>query len=836
MHQLFSQVLSQRDLSRAGDLFSLEDGEIEDCLSQALDHIKAISCSLDYLTNDNDQAVVEICITRITTAIRETGSIERHSTALVGLWESCLEHKLTPQGENTEDTPHAKIASDITSCILQNYSCPSVMVLAVPVAVRFLQRGNRELSRNMSSYLSLAAIAKADLLAEHTEAITLSVLGGNHMLLRVLPSVYPRQPETIHRHLGNLTSMMPQLESPEQQHLIRLIQMIAEQHPLMLSPQVPALVGYLGDQSLTEALLGALVDISQASPSSLVSFLPALRNVGQQLPALLGHVAKIYSAVGIISQTHAHNSLVYLVSLLGSMEHSFHHTLLLEIRALTDRYPSLLGGCGKDICRMSNSFAAMGRVLGRRLEESAATHCRVDEACPPSPSACLPTRGGGGGGGGGEGSEQQLLVKIQAFEEKMGEEGGVDDVDVDSPAPQRRYSLSQAVREERHEMRFNRSKSLALHAVRSRSINSDTGEDGEGVELSPDKAFSSTLPNQHSENQEAQSSERRLTGDVCPPIIAPLDRGIKEAEKGQSREKDEAKEEQDEADRLFIHLRDNMETIRDFCKDMVQHIPIPEQCVIEDSNRGCVAKLSFSCPLKGHYCLYGKSCFSLTSRQPHLWIHIMLLHLQAKSSIPLCSKDECVQKLASLWEKTQLKGVHSFPMAMTQHATPHRKDLDSLQIHLEEVRFFDLFGYSEEEAGWLCFMCNNPEKATVVNQEGQPLIEGKLKEKQVRWKFIKRWKTRYFTLAGNQLLFRRGKSKDELDDIPIELSKVQSVKVVAKKRRDRSLPRAFEIFTDSKTYVLKAQDEKHAEEWLQCINVAVAQAREKENREATTYL
>lgn len=46
----------------------------------------------------------------------------------------------------------------------------------------------------------------------------------------------------------------------------------------------------------------------------------------------------------------------------------------------------------------------------------------------------------------------------------------------------------------------------------------------------------------------------------------------------------------------------------------------------------------------------------------------------------------------------------------------------------------------------------------VVNKEGQPLIEGKLKEKQVRWKFIKRWKTRYFTLAGNQLLFRKGKS------------------------------------------------------------------------------
>ncbi|XP_061538394.1 ventricular zone-expressed PH domain-containing protein isoform X4 [Phycodurus eques] len=302
MHQLFSQVLGQRDLSRAGDLFSLEDAAIEDCLSQALDQIKSISCSPDYLTNDNDQAVVEICITRITTAIRETSSIERHSTALVGLWESCLEHNLTPQGDSTEDTPHTKIASDITSCILQNYTCPSVMVLAVPVAVRFLHRGNRELSRNMSSYLSLAAIVEVDLLAEHTEAITLSVLAGNYMLLRVLPSVYPRQPDVIHRHLGKLTAVMSQLESTEQQHLIRLLQLVAEQHPLMFSPQVPALVSYLGNQSLIEAILGTLVNVSQASPSSLVSCLPKLRTVGQQWPALLGHVAKIHGAVGIISE------------------------------------------------------------------------------------------------------------------------------------------------------------------------------------------------------------------------------------------------------------------------------------------------------------------------------------------------------------------------------------------------------------------------------------------------------------------------------------------------------------------------------------------------------
>uniref|UniRef100_A0A8C5U6C2 Ventricular zone-expressed PH domain-containing protein homolog 1 n=1 Tax=Malurus cyaneus samueli TaxID=2593467 RepID=A0A8C5U6C2_9PASS len=175
MHHLFGLVLAQKDLSRAGDLFSLEDAEIEGSLSEALEQIRIISSAADYQTNDNDQAVVEICVTRITTAIRETSSIERHGKALVELWESCLEHNLKPSGKD-EDAPHAKIASDIMSCILQNYNRPPVMALAVPVAVKFLQRGNKELCRNMSSYLSLAAIAEAELLAEHTETIVKSVL------------------------------------------------------------------------------------------------------------------------------------------------------------------------------------------------------------------------------------------------------------------------------------------------------------------------------------------------------------------------------------------------------------------------------------------------------------------------------------------------------------------------------------------------------------------------------------------------------------------------------------------------------------------------------------
>lgn len=129
--------------------------------------------------------------------------------------------------------------------------------------------------------------------------------------------------------------------------------------------------------------------------------------------------------------------------------------------------------------------------------------------------------------------------------------------------------------------------------MRSRSINSDPGEDGDGVELSPDSISSSNaLPNRHSENQEAPPTERKPTGDGPPHIPSALARGVKEAERGESREKDGEKQEHRETDRLFLHLSDNMETIREFCKDLVQQIPMPEQCVIEGKQNGFV---SFVC-------------------------------------------------------------------------------------------------------------------------------------------------------------------------------------------------------------------------------------------------
>ena len=52
------------------------------------------------------------------------------------------------------------------------------MELSLPTAVKFLHQNNRELSRNLSSYLSLAAIDNSKLLAKHIVPILQGIIGG----------------------------------------------------------------------------------------------------------------------------------------------------------------------------------------------------------------------------------------------------------------------------------------------------------------------------------------------------------------------------------------------------------------------------------------------------------------------------------------------------------------------------------------------------------------------------------------------------------------------------------------------------------------------------------
>jgi oligoribonuclease (3'-5' exoribonuclease) len=110
--------------------------------------IRDIVSAPDFPTNHNDQSLVEICITRLTSAIRETRTIEHHADALVALLETCLNYNLRPVNGGP-DPPHAKIASDVMSCIFLNYRYVSISTLITELRGRWHRPWYKQEKKNL---------------------------------------------------------------------------------------------------------------------------------------------------------------------------------------------------------------------------------------------------------------------------------------------------------------------------------------------------------------------------------------------------------------------------------------------------------------------------------------------------------------------------------------------------------------------------------------------------------------------------------------------------------------------------------------------------------------
>lgn len=125
------------------------------------------------------------------------------------------------------------------------------MQRALPVAVKFLHKGNKELSRNMASYLSLAAIEHASLLTPHVQPIMDSIISGikahffvqenvqfflgNYPLCRVLAQIYEVSPEPFQGHAMALVSLLPHCDNQEKLALLNLFSLMAKDSPTVIS-------------------------------------------------------------------------------------------------------------------------------------------------------------------------------------------------------------------------------------------------------------------------------------------------------------------------------------------------------------------------------------------------------------------------------------------------------------------------------------------------------------------------------------------------------------------------------------------------------------------------
>ncbi|XP_023952535.2 protein melted [Bicyclus anynana] len=951
MHELLKHVLTERDLTRAGDIFAIPDSEIVDDLNEVLKQITDISSRPDYTRNDRDQALIEICVTRVTSCIKETGTLEKYCGALVALLESCLHHNLMPVGHlRDDDPPHAKIASDVIACIVlvsfplqankEASGNAEVMELFLPVAVQFLHKGNREISRHMARYLSLAAVHHAVLLKPHVQTIMDSIMSGNYPLCRILTNLYEVCPEPLEGHVTALVSLLPHAEPVEKSSLFALFEQIAARRPEALKTAIPQLLSYLCPNTASQNdpgcmcidLLQVIASVSRSRAALVSEHSAAVRRASRAphaTPRATELVATILATLGYTSRERAQEALNFVVERLAGAEWAEQAALLREATALCSAYPALftdrllaalrannsnrpksthgevnrtpggvtivkLGGqnsttapvstgstvtplastapvsLGSTVTSVTSVAPVTGYTRRAKLGDSRSTG-RLHPG-PNSHRSMTRLNVAGGSVGGLHKSMTRLSSSQQINAQQnmtppqiVGSKptvavagGGAVTVTAISPPLAPRV----AARHHHHNIVIGPSTSTnpgptiipgpPSLQTQSISVNPLTGKSSDAlVPASVSIQHSNTALGQVSVITSTPSTGPVLTqtcgsGPIAvgsnPIPIGPVTVTSRRANNtsvtminssnsnnSNSNHRISVFEPYPMRDTVQHFCEKHLDKIKAYMDNVSLRIPPPAKCTIEERRSKKQARLSFACGRRGPHCLYARAAFSMRTRAPRVWIHLMFLALQARHAAALSSRDPTVASLKHCWDI--LKCENKTFLTLVTGAFPGLKEQEMLVNELRAAGFFDVFEVNSTrtdgasvpptQATWGCFLCNHPERAVgFLAADGQPVIEGQLKEKKGRWRLFRRWRTRYFTLSGAHLSCKGSSGGESID-----INQIRSVKV---SRGARNIPKAFEIFTGDQTLILKPKDGKNAEEWAQCLSIAVAHSQARD--------
>ncbi|WKX95463.1 hypothetical protein Q1695_012151 [Nippostrongylus brasiliensis] len=867
MHPLMISVLAQRQLNAAGQLFTLSDYDVITDLHTAFSRLKEIFNTPHYIDRRVDQSVVEIVIARIVAAIRETGSIDTYSAELVDVLDSCLNHPMSVLNSEGEyvDSPHCKIASDLLSSLFLHYAKRSVMTLTLPVAMKAVGSSNQELVRNTTSYISLAAIHNGKALSHYALQIISYIINGNHSLLRVLPQVYPDNREPFHAHIPQLLSVLREADCSEKLSLFQLASMVANEKPDLLTPYLTQFDHYLLSPSTCTAVLNIYMSlISQGRAHTLAPFLPTLSKACQQ-PAFNGNLATIYKIMGNIGRVSLPLATEVLDELVRSAQHTDDEQLLssilTEIEGVGEAWPSALR-LHIDILR------AVGKGYNKRVIDRILA--LVGNSTHPSMNGDVTVISIANGE---KNSSDSLIAKTYSRVP-----GGTEIITsgprtifpvCESPADNSALELDRNTHSLAMQYQNRSSGSLprragqgsasqSLQGMRTTSENADSRDLSQSsVTASSITAFTQphpktqTLPAGFAPNPQIQigkdgrvrplvGSRRAANWAAGYETTFPANSGPVTTTKMHALSEEEERQWAKSVDRSdvvlqFVDHRRNK--IRRYVSDVAMRFPIPIQCTVEGSKSSKHRMIvHFSCQVHSSYCAFHDDyMFAFKTKFAPVWLHLMFLQMQSSSIENGCGvvsqSSSQFLTLARCWQclPSRITREQAFVTLVTS-AFPTVKEQDKLFKELEDTSFFDCFSLDGPSNRWSCFSCSHPERVKWFVEDGgsQRVLEGQLKEKKGRWRFLRRWHTKYFTLSSAALTCSSEMASESNAIVPaIDLRSIRSIRSLSRGRKSRkSLRKAFEIFTsDNTSVVLKATDEKKAEEWLQYLQIAVAHAR-----------
>nr|CDJ90632.1 Pleckstrin homology domain containing protein [Haemonchus contortus] len=723
---------------------------------------------------------------------------------------------------------------------------------------------NQELVRNTTSYISLAAIHNGKALSHYALQIIAYIINGNHSLLRVLPQVYADNREPFHAHIPQLLSVLRDADCSEKLSLLQLASMIANEKPDLLTPYLSQFDQYLLSPSTCTAVLNIYMSlISQGRAHTLAPFLSTLSKAGK-MPAFNGNLATIYKIMGNIGRVSQPLASDVLEELVRNAQHTDDEqllsTILTEIEGVGEAWPSALL-LHIDVLR------AIGRGYNKRVIDRILALVGNSTRSVVNGDVTMITIANGE-----KNSSDSLLSKTFAR---------VNGAEIISSGPRTVFPVcespadSSALELDRNThslaMQYQNRSSGSLprrtgHGSTSQSLQGmrSTSENAGSRDLSQSSATASsltastqiqpktqTLPAGFAPNTQIQigkdgrvrpviGSRRTANWASAYETTFPANSGPVTTTKMHPLSEEEERQWAKSVDRSdvvlqFVDHRRNK--IRRYVSDVAARFPIPIQCTVEGSKSSKHRMIvHFSCQVHSAYCAFHDDyMFAFKTKFAPVWLHLMFLQMQSTSIENGCGvvsqSSAPFLTLARCWEclPSRITKERAFVTLVTS-AFPTVKEQDKLFKELEEASFFDCFSLDGPSNQWSCFSCSHPERVKSFVEDGgsQRVLEGQLKEKKGRWRFLRRWHTKYFTLSSAALTYTSEEASESNAIVPaIDLRSIRSVRSLSRGRKSRkSLRRAFEIFTsDNTSVVLKATDEKKAEEWLQYLQIAVAHAR-----------
>ncbi|KAM3718394.1 Protein melted [Dirofilaria immitis] len=965
MHTLLVRILEHRQLSHAGQLFTISDYDVITDLHRTLAKIKSIFNAPDYCHNENDQSVVEIVLARITAAIREMNSIETYAPALVDTLGNCLSHEMTATDLNgiIIDTPHCKIACELLNSLFLHYSKKSVMTVTVPTAIRALNCGSDELTRNTTGYLSLAAIHNGRLLAQYSLQIITNILNGNFSLVRVIPQLYPENREPFHAHFPQILKLLKNEETDQSERLsiLQFTSMVANANPDLILKYLDDLDIFLFHPPTRTAVLHIFLSlISLNRTFALVPHLDALRQAAKVADSdnTLATMAKIIGVIGrndsdtanivvddlITMSSQLSGSLPTILKEIEGVAECFPaavHPHLAFIRSIPETRPATSAVCARIRALSRNSYfyptaechedttvinianntgvehsddslvsKLSSKIDAPIISSGVRTTVNISDSaelsaqeldkntenlanaymCSRLRSSCsLINQTSRSYGSLNPYIENIAIVETTSRNSPLSIMSSQSNRRCDGiafvpicPPPSYQPPKCQAMQQQTipspllptavqmgkdgrvrpvamHQRRMNASQWIPSSIVGRPAITITTSAAPTIVASGTSRNVKAITETTFPVNGGSATSKLAI-GSSAPTIqqLSTLDDLLSTSHAGTATNTTATSDavstdnittyEQEQIQNLDIMDRGDVvlqfvdhrrSKIQNYIHNINKTYPIPILCIGE-GNKGAKYRIRvhFRCQVADDHCIYDSNqLFSFKTHVAPIWLHLMFLQMEAISIettgqvIAQCS--ETYQILSNCWSSLPSAQTRNRPfLELVTSAFPAHKEQQQILKELLDARYFDSFSYNTVLQKWSCFSCNHPERARTILRPDSPhlpVLEGQLKEKRGRWKFLKRWHTKYFTLSGSALICREETSDSAENKIispALDLRKIRSVKSLGKGRKSRkSLPKAFEIFTDDDiSYVLKANDQSKAEEWIQCLQIAVAQA------------